>query len=73
MNTKFYLFFIFFSFQMAFAQTTPAEHEISDKLRKIAKNPDLDLEPKKKVALLLELKAQSEKLDYKLGILISGD
>lgn len=58
---------------MAFAQTTPAEHEISNKLRKIAKNPDLDLEPKKQEALLLQLKAQSEKLDYKLGILISGD
>ena len=73
MNTKFYLFFIIFSFHLAFAQTTPAEQEISDKLKKISKNPNLDLDSKKKETLLLQLKAQSEKLDYKLGILISGN
>ncbi|MCI3938814.1 helix-turn-helix domain-containing protein [Chryseobacterium aahli] len=71
MKLKLYSFLLLFSFQITLAQNTPAEHEISDKLEKIASN--LDLEPKKKETLLLQLKAQSEKLDYKLGVLISGD
>lgn len=71
MKKNLYLFLLFFSYNLVLAQNTPAEHEISNKLRKIATNPDL--EPKKKEALLLQLKTQSEKLDYKLGILISGD
>ncbi|SHL07992.1 helix-turn-helix domain-containing protein [Chryseobacterium polytrichastri] len=71
MKQKFYLLFIFFSFHITFAQSTPAETEISNKLKKISLTTNIDL--KEKEASLLQLKAQSENLDYKLGILISGD
>lgn len=71
MKQKLYLLFIFFLFQITVAQSIPAETEISDKLKKISLTTDID--PREKEVSLLQLKKQSENLDYKLGILISGD
>ena len=71
MKLKLYSFLLLFSFQITLAQNTPAEAEISEKLKKIAATNNID--PKEKEAGLLQLKAESEKLGYDLGILISGD
>ncbi|PJJ66592.1 AraC-like DNA-binding protein [Chryseobacterium geocarposphaerae] len=56
---------------MVWAQNTPAEVAIKDKLDKFSLTSNID--PKQKEARLLELKAESEKLGYDLGILISGN
>ncbi|REC80081.1 hypothetical protein DRF60_03620 [Chryseobacterium elymi] len=69
MRKTFYFFFILF-YYIAIAQTSPEETIISNKLRDLTK-PNID--QKQKEASLLQLKAESEKLGYDLGILISGD
>lgn len=69
MRKTFYLFFVLFCY-IAAAQSTPEEIIISNKLKDLTK-PNIDL--KQKEASLLQLKAESEKLGYDLGILISGD
>lgn len=71
MKKYFYLLFFLFSFFTVWAQNTPAEITIKDKLKKIALITNID--PKEKENRLLELKAESEKLGYDLGILISGN
>jgi len=71
MRKYFYLFFIFYSFYNTAAQSTPAEAAIYDKLKKLALIPNKD--PKQEEKLLLQLKAESEKLGYDNGILQSGD
>ncbi|MEI3789383.1 MULTISPECIES: helix-turn-helix domain-containing protein [unclassified Chryseobacterium] len=69
MRKTLYLFLVLFNYIVS-AQSTAEETIISNKLRDLTK-PNIDR--KYKEASLLQLKAESEKLGYDLGILISGD
>lgn len=68
-----FLLYLFFSFCYVTAQEKlDSEDIIIEKLKYLKKNQN-SLDPKKEEAMLLQLKATSEKLDFEKGILLSGD
>jgi AraC-like DNA-binding protein len=78
MNTKFYLLFILFSFQILWAQSvepagnTPETKAIDKELNKILKDSKTFIDPKHEPQLL-KLKSESQKYAYEDGVLRSGD
>lgn len=71
MKKLFSLLFIFFSYYVTFAQNAKQIEFIDKKLKEIAKHINDD--PKSQENQLLQLKAESEKINYDLGILQSGN